>query len=368
MSAGAWVVRCVALPAILLLVSAATGYAQVPQPGVSLKVSREVAPPGAIAQMKVFVTEPKPITTGYAGLEFDAYDDVVGIALASGDTAGIAVVRGGQIALSVLSPSGTFGTDLDYPVLTIAGRVAATAQVGVRIPMSIDPASLQLTDSTGAVYPAEVKDGYLLSGGELSIGDVVPGSADLSTGDVVSIFGTGFSPDSKVRLKETPLADVQYVSPTRIDVVLAAPARMHGKAIRVKNRDGFEVTYFSYQRTHRSGSTADPVLRDVVPIFAGPPSGMQAIDVFETTAGLALQNLDATDTLAFVEFLDAGGSLLASGTIEVPASSYVVRSLSEIFGSSLGTSGVITVAGAAPLQALGVEVDASGRVTPRVAR
>src|SRR5215831_15957463 len=90
----------------------------------TIRVTNEVAPPGGMAQMKVQLTSPKPITTGnmsvdMSGVFFDAID---GIALFSstGDVVGAAVVNGGKVNVEFTSPKGTFGTSLDYPILTIA--------------------------------------------------------------------------------------------------------------------------------------------------------------------------------------------------------------------------------------------------------
>ena len=358
--------RVLTLP-LMLVVAGIAVDAQVPiSPLVTVKVSRETVPPGAIAQMKVLITEPKPITTGR--MAFDAFTVIEGIALAPGDSAGVAVVRGSQIALSVLSPTGTFATNSDYPILTVAGRVPATTPLGMNIPITIDPGALQLVDPGGTLYPVEVKNGYLLIGGSLSISDVVPGSADVDAGGVVSIFGSGFRPDTKIKLKGTLLDDVRYISPSRIDVVLATLAHMHRREIRAENPDRSQVTYFSYQRTHRSGTTTHPALQDVVPIFPDSSSHRYLIDISDATAGIALQNRNDTDTFVFAELRDASGLPLATGSIEVPSNTYVVRSISEIFDRSLPGSGVVTLVGVTPVQALGVDVDRVGRATPRLPR
>ena len=148
---GVVVVLCLAVPAGAF---AAGTFA-----GVSLSVSKETAPPGGMAQVKVFITEPKPISTGGGHIFFDAYDSVLGIALSSEaqDASGVALVRGSALDIALYSPNGTFGTLLDYPILTIVGHVPASTPVGVKFPMTIDPGSLQLFDSLGAVYPVEVK-------------------------------------------------------------------------------------------------------------------------------------------------------------------------------------------------------------------
>src|SRR3954451_17004415 len=73
--------------------------------GVSLSVSKEIAPPGSLAQMKVFITEPKPISTGTGSFTFSGYDSIFGINVMSPtyDAAGIALVRGNNLSLSVIS-------------------------------------------------------------------------------------------------------------------------------------------------------------------------------------------------------------------------------------------------------------------------
>jgi hypothetical protein len=355
-----------------LVLSTLGAGAQVPDAGVSLKISMETAPPGSIVQMKVRLTEPQPIVTGRALLSFPGFD-IEGIA-GSRDSAGMAVVRGGEIALSVLS-TGAFAMDPDYPaLLTVTVRVPPDAPPDTLFPMTLDRSSLELVDLTGAVYPAEIKDGYLLTtgdlstgGGAISVSDVVPGSAALPAGSTLSIFGTGFRRHTRVKLKETLLAQVMYVNPGQINVVLAEPARMHGKAIRVRNEDGSEVTYFSYQRTRPSGSSADPVLRDVVPMFPAETSSLQgSVQLADTTVGIAVQNLEATDTLIFAELIDGAGGAVAAGQIEVPANSYVVRAVSEIFGLPYSGTGQVRLVGVSPVQILGVDVDPTGAVSPRL--
>src|SRR5947209_20361510 len=92
----------------------------------TLRVSNETAPPGGMAQVKVLLTSPKPITTG--SMDFDmsslAFDSIDGIALFSptGDVAGAAVISGGRLNVQFTSPNGTLGTATDYPLLTAAVR------------------------------------------------------------------------------------------------------------------------------------------------------------------------------------------------------------------------------------------------------
>jgi hypothetical protein len=347
-------------------VSAKGPKAKAPFAGVSVKVSEELAPPGAIAQVKVFVTEPKPITTGRAAMRSD-FSEISGIALGAPDAAAVAIVTGGNLAISIVSPSGAFGMDPDYPVLTVAGRVPSTVPLGTEMPVVLDPAALLFLDPAGAVYPVESKPGLLVASQTISIGDVVPGSDDLPAGGVVSVLGTGFEATTRIQLKETVLAQVQYVDSGRIDVVLAQPARMHGMGIRAKNRDG-EATYFSYQRTTAAGLSTDLHLRDAVPVFQHTMTTRASVQLSGVTQGLALQNLGTSDTMALAELENAEGLPIGSAAIPVPANTYLVRSLTEIFGVTPDATSLVRLVSIDPIQVLGINVDAAGLATPQLAR
>ena len=136
-------------------------HAQGPVAALCLKFGNETVPPGGIVQAKLFVTEPMPISTATAAFSFGGVESLEGIALLSParDALGVAVVRGSEMVLSVLSPSGTLGMNRDYPVLTVTGRVAATTPVGTQFALTMDAASMQFTDASGAAYPASVAAG-----------------------------------------------------------------------------------------------------------------------------------------------------------------------------------------------------------------
>ena len=209
---------------------------------LSLAVSDESAPPGAIVQVKISVTEPKPISTGRGRLS--GVSKVAGISLRSrlNDAYGVAVVDGSGLELSVRSPASSFGTDLDYPVVTVAAQVPTAMAMGSTSPVELEVGSLRLLDPTGAVYPTEAKAGTITARPGVWVGDIVPGSADLPAGAVVSIRGGGFRPGMRVRFDEVPLAAVRYISSSEVRVVLAQATRMHGRRVRVDNPDGTKTT------------------------------------------------------------------------------------------------------------------------------
>ena len=338
--------------------------------GVSLKVSKEVIPPGGMAQVKVFVTEPKPISTAGGFLSFDGLEGFDGIAINSpaDDTFGVAVVNGGGLAVSIVSKSASFGTGLDYPVLTVAGRVPAFTPLGARFPMTIDPASLRLLDPLGVVYPSEIKDGYVEAARGVSIDDVLPGSADLPAGAVVTVRGTGFVPRTRIQFNGVKLAKTSFIDSTRIDVVLATPARMHGTRVRAVNPNGSKVTYYSYQRTARVDPSAMPVFRDAVPLFPHRSALSAIIDLSGVAAGLALQNIEPSSATVVVRLFGADGALLATTRFVLPANAYLVQEVPELFQMAAPAGAFVRVRASGPVQAMGIAVDAAGTATPLLPR
>lgn len=364
-----------AVAAIVVAFTAFTLVSAAAFPGVSLSVSKETAPPGGMAQLKVFITEPKPISTGSTAFSFDAYDAIVGIAVMSPaqDTFGVALVRGTTIGISVRSTGSSYGTWVDYPILTIVGHVPSAVPVGTKFPLLVDPAAIQLWDPFGVLYPADVKSGHLVAGTGVAISDVTPGSAMLPAGSVVTITGTNFTPSTNIKFREAKLSEVRYVNSGRIDVVLAQALRMHGVQVKAGNPDGSQATYFSYQRTRPASPSADPVLRYAVPLM--PPTEVRTAllalpDVSPTsTYGLAVQNIEPVDAVATVDLVDPSGFVVKTINLPVPASRFIVRELSEIFGFPPVSTWAVRVTSSTPVQVLGMAADqASGNAAPIVAR
>ena len=86
----------------------APGQAKTTEPpaafaGVSLKIGDEKVPPGGIAQVKLFVTEPRPISTAGGKFALDGFDAIEGVALMSpgGDAMGVGIWRGSVLTMSL---------------------------------------------------------------------------------------------------------------------------------------------------------------------------------------------------------------------------------------------------------------------------
>ena len=94
---------------------------------LSMKISDEIQPPGGVFQVKISLTEPKPISTGHGRLALTtpviSSIDAVQLLSPAGDAAGMAVISGTTVKLQCIIPSTTFGSLADSPIITIQGSV-----------------------------------------------------------------------------------------------------------------------------------------------------------------------------------------------------------------------------------------------------
>ena len=351
---------------LVILVARPALEAQLPPPGVSLKITNETAPPGGTVQAKLFVTEPTPISTASAGFSFSGVESLSGVAVmsATGDALGVAVVKGTRLTLSVLSPSGTLGMDPGYPVVTITGRGSATTPLGTTFVLDMDAAALQFTDASGGIYPASLKPGLLLVAPNVNVDDVTPGSGDLAAGVVVTVVGSGFLPTTKVKIKDVLLSDLTYVDASHMQVTVAQPAHMHGAGIQVVNKDGTQTKYSAYRRTAPHATSVNPTLHDAVPVFPDLDVTSAVMDVRGLTTGLALQNRQEVAARISAELIDANGGRIAAASFDVLPSRYLLLELSEVFGMPYSPSQTVRVQSVVPVQVMGVAVDAAGGATP----
>ncbi|HVG23848.1 MAG TPA: IPT/TIG domain-containing protein [Thermoanaerobaculia bacterium] len=359
-------------------------------PGLSLRIADEAAPAGSIVQIKVEVTEPKPISTGRGKIKTRGVATVEGIVLMNEgqDTYGVAMVDGDELTFAITSPSSLFGTPADYPILGIAGRVAPGALNGTSFPLILDPSGLGFRDPSGAVYPTEIADGRLtVVSNAVSIGNVKPGSGVVPAGTVVTISGSNFTPNTRIDLGEADVAQQRFISSNRIDVVLARSAAMHGMRIRARNDDKSfgrsECEYFSYERTSALGASSDPLFSKTVPLFAPATYTSAVIDLPRVTAtrkrraaspargsgssnnnarvGLALQNLGPSPATVTVELLDTAGHPYAVNTVPVGPDQHWVRELGEVFGV-VSPPAALRIRSNVPVQLLGLAADSSSAI------
>jgi hypothetical protein len=339
----------------LVLSANAAIYAEVP---ITVRISKETVPPGGMAQVKVLVTSPQPITGG--GVKFNgALSDADGVALFSstGDVFGAAVQNGGDLDIRFVSPNGTFGTDLDYPILAVTFGVGANAVPGNTTAVNAGSAAFWKA-LLGGKLPIELKPGSVTIGGSVSITNVVPGGGTLPAGFTFRIEGVGFTPKTEVDLGTLSASAITYVSPSRIDVTLRTAATMDGVSIRVRNPDHFSDIYYCYLRGMRLGRSANPLIAAAVPIFSTktalsavlPPLVLPQINS-PYVVGLALQNPGLTPADIALE-LHSSGAVLAAVQLTLDPGTRMTRELSEWFGTPAPFGAYVTVKSTHPVQTL----------------
>ncbi len=329
-----------------------------PSAVAELTVSDEIAMPGTITQIKIYLTEPKPISTGFFDVD-GGFGDIAGVAVSSpdGDATALAWSDGGAVRVVAGSLSATFGTgDSDYPLMTLAVRVPASLPMGTVIPIALDPASLDLRDPRGNPYVVIAAAGSITVGRVPSVEDVVPGSAVVDAGGTVTVFGHDFVPDMRVQLAEADVLETTIVSASELRLVLASPLDMHGRRVRLRTRAS-RTSYFSYQRTTDAAPSAWVTLRDIDPAYSSRGARLGAVlypaPVEGRLQALALQNALLTPVTVQLERLGTPGA----ASIDLPAASRVVLEMSEIFGSSCDASCAVLYSATEPVQGLGFTTD-----------
>ena len=354
---------------LILLATAGSAWSQtVP---VTVKVSDEIVPPGGMAQMKVLLTAPQPIPGG--GMAFDALGvDGISLFSSTGDVYGVAVSTAGRFDVRFVSPHGTFGTSADYPLMTVTFGVGTNVVPGQTIPMSLIPSGSWFRNFLGLPIPVELKPGSITIGGSVSITNVVPGGGVIPAGTTVRIEGIGFTPKTKVRIKELTLSTVVYVSPSAIDITLPGTTSLDGAQFQVTNPDGSSDTYYSYLRAIPLGQSGNPLFARTVPIFSShtafsallpllvvPPVGSSF------SVGLAVQNPSLAPSDVTMQLQSALGSTLKSLHVTLPPGTRIVRDLQELFGVPAPFGASVRVTATQPVQVLGLlGNEAAGTIEP----
>jgi hypothetical protein len=204
----------------------------------------------------------------------------------------------------------------------------------------------------------------LLIAPNVGVDDVSPSAGDVPAGGTVTVIGRGFERNTKVKLKHVLTSDVRFLDPTHMLVTLAEPMHMHGGGFRLVNADGSETKYFSYLRTARQQPSLNPTLRDTVPLFADIDVTSAVIGVDGQTTGLAIQNRQSAPVLALAALLDANGVPMTATVLKIAPGHFLVQDLSEIFGMAYSRSQAVAVWSLAPVQVMGVAVDAAGNASP----
>ncbi len=355
-----------------LLLWAGSASAQ-PGPGISLTILNERQPPGGMLEMKVVLTEPEPIIIGGIALEFEPgpLGSVEGAALfsPSGDVSGAALINGNLIYISFNAPQGSFGTVRDLPIAAVAIPVRADARLGDQSRLTIDPNASWWVDPFGDPYAQEVRPGLLTVGGNLSITDVVPGSAVVPANSLVTVMGMGFQPGARIQIEGADVVSTRFVSSTRLEGIVAQDTQMHGKRVRVRNPDQTIATYYSFFRSVPQGESSRRLLAQTVPIFALAVFSEAYFNPIAGTgqfAALAFQTPGAESADIAIEAYSAAGDFIGSTNFTLPQGMRISREVSEFLPDVTFSAGsYLRAVSTIPVQMLGLVGDeGAGTVVP----
>ena len=310
---------------------------------LSLRVSSEVGPPGSIVQVKLLVTNPKPIVTGTFAMDFNSFvfDDILGISVmsANNDAYGVASYSNGRLSFEVKSASGSIGLlPTGYPLVTVAVRIKATAPIGSQTQVAMNLSATTIQDLLGGNYVVEVTPGTVTVGGSLAIGDVVPGGGSIKPGDTIQLTGVGFDTVTSLRIDAADKPTWQIASKNLINVRSSTSFALDATRIVIKNKAGETNTYYSYPRSHffsASGATWSTVLK---PLLPGRAVAKANIAFAGKEGALAIWNPRFVDQIVQFEAVDASGRSIGSGSITVAARSTLTSEL-----TAMGLLGVATL-------------------------
>jgi hypothetical protein len=282
---------------------------------------------------------------------------VDGIALTSplGDTAGAGVVSNGKLSLYVISPGSDFGSNLDYPFITLTMDIPSSMPTGTTFPLTLDAGSVQTL--TGPLTFSDPKPGTLTIGGTISIRGVFPGGGTYAAGQVISVRGTGFQPGTKLTTKMKTSSAI-FVSPTELHFTLNETATMDTQPITVQNPDGSQVTFYSYLRGAPVSAPSRPVLQATEPVFQALTHSLATVSAASCDANqylaLAIQNPNRAPVS--VGFLNPATGAFSS--LVLPPAGRIMDELGTLTGSAgLSGSDVLIIGATSPVQMLGLCAD-----------
>lgn len=342
------------------LLAATAGAQTLP---MEVRTADETAVPGGVLQLKLEVTEPRPILTGGGGWSFDGYDQFLGLAVGgSADSAAVGVMRGAKLKLRMVAPSNDLA-QLDYPILVTALKVPTS-----RIPGQTSLANIAIDSFTGpGGVPIQTigQPGTITVNGGAWIGNVTPGSATVPAGGVITITGGGFDPtpgNTRVTLKGTALSSVTVIDDTTIQIVPSRAVTMHGTEVQVEVGNGGNrqrLAYYAYQRTTPWVVSGDPLFSVVEPAFQRLSWTGAKVDFPAPTVGkafgLSLQNTSGHDASITV-YLSNGPGSATSPTFSLPDNGRLSVGLTELFAGKTCTAActVRVSSPGVPVQVLGL--------------
>jgi hypothetical protein len=343
-----------------------TGVTGVTAPNaIEVRTLSERVPAGGTVQVKFLLTQPRPISTGGSDLFMSDFA-VNGVALSSplGTSAGVAVAQNGSLYFSVISPDSDFGSNLDYPFITVTLTIPSTKATGSTYPLTLSNAVFQ--GPSGPLVFTDPKPGTLTVGGSISVKGLVPGGGTWPGGTVIKVQGTGFSPTTKLSAKfkmSTPI----YVSPTEMQFTLGETTTLDMQPVQAGNTDGSQVTYYSYLRGVLVQPPSRTLLMNTEPVFQLQTHGIATVGPVQALSSgqfiaLAVQNPNPGPVSVTFQLQSTG----ATTSVVLPSGGRIMDELGALLGGlSLNPGDVVNVNATAGVQILGLIGDENANtVTP----
>lgn len=332
-----------------------------PAAGVSLKVSEETVPAGGVAQMKVFLTEPKPIVRTGMLADYDQafVGEFLGIAAADG-LRGVADIGNGRLRVE-LGGALASGLDPDYPLLTVTFRMKPYVPEGATMAFGLDLGQSFWLNPAGQPYPKEAKPGAVTIGGTMYIGNVIPGGGMLMPGGAFRVIGQGFAPGMRVRAEGAVL---QTVAPSEFVLTVKRRIQLTGERIVAELPNKERQTYFSYLRGTVRARTMNPALETLHPVFPTGAATAELAPLRPSSAmveAVGIQNPADTAAEVKLEVINVLGQPLMTADVTLASREAMFLSAEEIFGAALPPQAFALVArSAGPFQLTIAEVSTTG--------
>lgn len=370
---------------------------------LELKVLDTTVPPNGIFQFQLSTTEPKPIGHGSTRPNVPS-GPVRGVAVndPNGQAVGIAVVNstaGIHIQLASPGASPTFGTDVNYPIVTLSmdlSQVTPAMNPGDTSPISIDPQPQFFPDSSSQAYPTVTTAAGTLTiapAGSPGVTDVVPGGGLLPNGSVIRILGLGFDANTRVSIEDTNVVSQAVVNSGEIDVTICTAAnlpdgattcpnppgvgpafQLDGERVRVKEQSSNNVNeYYTYLRADDANATPsnNALINEVHPMFSRQVYTSATIPLVNSATqftGVAVQNTSGLLTTIVITLTDNNGTGLGTVQFQLADRKKSTRDvIADFFNGTVpaGATKIKVTSQSQPVQVLGMLGDTSaGTVVP----
>jgi hypothetical protein len=323
---------------------------------VQLRIRDEIVPPGGVVQLKAERYEVTPISGGRPSFRYDSslFDGVDGLALfaPTGELAGAAVLDDESVNISYVTTRTAPG---DLPLLAVSLRTRKDAARGSSTSFTLDRSSTWMLK--GTAIDTRIEPATVTVGGSLAVSSVVPGQGSFPAGTVVSVWGMGFNKETRLRVEDTNIRAIRLVSPTEMQFTLAERTDMTGKRLRLDNRDGSRVFYYSYTHGIPAAVSSRPLLSTTVPIFSGTTRSVATFGALPPLpagqyVALALLNPNLAAADVTVAAYSADGALFYWSSLALREGHRLALELSELLdGVSPPEGGWIRVTSSVPLHA-----------------